>query len=620
MARLKQCLQSILFLKKNEDSKDDILQAFIDTGIELLESTEDTLMTLIKFGDNLDIQEYLNTVMRNFHTIKGNAGFLGLGLIETVSHCAESVIEEMIEKRLPFEEGIVDLVMSVVDLLRDAIAKINRKEPLQAPPFTELTSKLRQILEIDEVFPEDKAGAIPVINLPPMSQQETNSKSSPSPTSVEKEKESIPKLTASQAVEKPTQKPKQAQAANKQQEAAQDIRVSLPKLDMLIDLVGELVIAEAMVSHHPSLNRPELDDLRNAARHLNRNIRELQELAMSLRMVPVSATFRRMIRVVRDIAKKLGKQVELEILGETTEVDKTLVERIADPMLHLIRNAMDHGLEGPEERKDMGKSPTGHITLEASHVGSEVWIQIIDDGRGLNREKILKKGIEKGIITEEQGESMPDADVWKLIMEAGFSTADQVTDVSGRGVGMDVVKRNIENLRGSIDVTSHTDNGSIFTLRIPLTLTIIDGLLVNVGNTFYALPTVAIQETLRPVPKNITRTMDGTEMLRIRKQLLPVVRLHLVYNIQPMTEYLTKGMLLIVEQAGERFALFVDSVVGQQQIVVKALPESMNVVPHLSGCTILGDGQVGLIVDIGNLAKDISAKAHQAKNQELTLQ
>ncbi len=337
---------------------------------------------------------------------------------------------------------------------------------------------------------------------------------------------------------------------------------------------------------------------------------------MSMRMVPVSATFRRMIRVVRDISRKLGKQVELEIQGEHTEVDKTLVEKIADPMLHLIRNSMDHGLEPPEERKAAGKDPTGRVLLNARHVGNEVWISVSDDGRGLHRGKILKKAMERGLISQEQADALPDEEVWKLIMEAGFSTAEKVTDVSGRGVGMDVVKQNIESLRGSVDVAATTGKGSVFTLRIPLTLSIIDGLLVRVGATCYALPTITIQETLRPNSRNITRTMDGSEMLRIREQLLPIVRLHEVYGITPDTEYLTQGMLLVIEQASERFALFVDAVMGQQQIVVKALPESMNEVEHLSGCTILGDGQVGLIVDVGSLAQQVS---NNKKNQKKEL-
>ncbi|MBF0288924.1 MAG: chemotaxis protein CheA [SAR324 cluster bacterium] len=575
------------------------LGSFVSSAEELLETAEGAILVLERLGGEVDNQEYLHSILRSFHTIKGNAGFLGLALIERLSHKAETVLEEMKEGKLTLDEQSTQVILEVIDVLREGTVALAQGLQCDATRFEETETKLiafsanptllgNIMVEMGTVKPDDVEEAL--------DQQKSSlgnilvKMGKANPQDVEK------------ALETQNTRQKKTPAAKPSSIKAQDIRVGLDKLDKLIDLVGELVISETMIAHHPALESNELEDLRNMIRQLDRYIRELQETAMSMRMVPVSSVFQKMVRVVHDTSKKLGKQVDLKMVGEKTEVDKTLVEQVADPLLHLIRNAVDHGVEMPGDRKAAGKSSNGTIRLEAQHVGNEVWIIIDDDGKGLSRDVILGKAKEKGMVGDD-GESLADEDVWKLILEPGFSTKEAVTDLSGRGVGMDVVKQNIEKLRGSISIESKLGSGSIFTLKIPLTLTIIDGLLIRVANTSYALPTTTIKETLQPQDSQVTKTMDGTEMLRLREKMLPILRLHTLYHLDTKITELSKGMILVIEQSDQMFCIFVDSVLGQQQIVVKGLPQAMVNVPHLSGCTILGNGQVGLILDASSLSK-----------------
>ncbi len=575
------------------------LESFVSSTDEHLETAEGSILVLERLGGEVDNEEYLQSVLRSFHTIKGNAGFLGLALIERLSHKAETVLEEMKDGKLTFDEQSTQVLLEVIDVLREGTVALAQGQQCDAKRFEETESKLvafssnptllgNIMVEMGAVKPKDIEEAL------------DHQRSSLGNILVKMGK-AEPKDVEKALVTQNTRQ-KKAPAARPSAIKAQDIRVSLDKLDKLIDLVGELVISETMIAHHPALESNELEDLRNMSRQLDRYIRDLQETAMSMRMVPVSSVFQKMVRVVHDTSRKLEKKVDLKMEGEKTEVDKTLVEQVADPLLHLIRNAVDHGIEMPGDREAAGKSGTGTIRLEAQHVGNEVWIIIDDDGKGLSRDVILGKAKEKGLVADS-GESLTDEEVWKLILEPGFSTKENVTDLSGRGVGMDVVKQNIEKLRGSISIESQLGTGSIFTLKIPLTLTIIDGLLIRVADTSYALPTNTIKETLRPQDAQVTKTMDGTEMLRLREKMLPILRLHDLYRLDTDITQLSKGMILVIEQSDQMFCIFVDSVLGQQQIVVKGLPESMSGVPHLSGCTILGDGQVGLILDANSLSK-----------------
>ncbi|MDY6851237.1 MAG: chemotaxis protein CheA, partial [Thermodesulfobacteriota bacterium] len=294
------------------------------------------------------------------------------------------------------------------------------------------------------------------------------------------------------------------------------------------------------------------------------------------------------------------KKVNLTLLGEETELDKTVTELIADPLVHIVRNAIDHGLESPEDRKSAGKDETGELTIEAKHEGGEVWIVISEDGRGLDREKLLAKGIEKGLVQGDGGE-MSDQEVYELIFQPGFSTAREVTDISGRGVGMDVVKKNIEKIKGRVDIRSEPGRGTVFTLRIPLTLAIMEGMLVGVGRSRYTIPLLAIRESIQVEPGQITTTMDGEELVKVREEIIPVVSLHELQGVQPEHKKLDAGLLVIVEHQGESVGLFVDEILGEHQAVIKGLSNYVGNVNGVSGCTILGDGEVSLILDVGGL-------------------
>jgi len=391
-------------------------------------------------------------------------------------------------------------------------------------------------------------------------------------------------------------------AASAAAKAKQDIRVDLHKLDALINLVGELVIAESMVTRCEAVAHVE-DEYYNRAKHqLRRICDDIKDVAMSVRMIPLSATFRKMIRLVHDLASKENKKIKLNLIGEETEVDKTVIEQIADPLVHIVRNSCDHGIESPDERIKTGKDETGTVSLEGRHEGGEVWILIRDDGHGLNREKIIAKSLEKGLVGPEV-KDWPDEKIYRLVFEPGFSTADQVTDISGRGVGMDVVKRNIEKLNGRIDIQSKVGQGSVFTLRIPLTLAIIDAMLVRVGKGRYMIPTLSIRESLVPTMNQVTITPDGKEILRLREEMVPIVRLYDVFSQTPDSERLKDGILIVAEDSGRSFAIFVDEIVGQQQTVIKGLPDYVGKANGFSGCTILGDGSVSLIIDIGSLSQ-----------------
>ncbi|MGC8834984.1 MAG: chemotaxis protein CheW, partial [Armatimonadota bacterium] len=383
------------------------------------------------------------------------------------------------------------------------------------------------------------------------------------------------------------------------------VRVRTDRLDRLIDTVGELVIAQSMVAQDQTVLEPGNHELLRKVTHTSKIVRELQDLAMSMRMVPLKMSFQKMARVVRDLAQKSGKSARLVTQGEDTEIDRNMVEVINDPLLHLVRNAVDHGLETPEEREKAGKPPTGTVLLSAYHAGGSVIIEVQDDGRGLNRERILQKAISKGLIESDKG--MSDADIFNLIFEPGFSTAEKVTDVSGRGVGLDVVKAGVEALRGRVTVESEPGKGCTFRLRLPLTMAITDGMLVRVGSQRYIIPTVNIHMSLKPNPEDLHTVSGRGEMLKLRDELLPIFRLHRIFEVPNAVEELKDGLLVIVDDGSGRYALLVDELLGQQQVVAKALGEGLGKIPGISGGAILGDGRVGLIIDtqgVAALARD----------------
>jgi two-component system chemotaxis sensor kinase CheA len=389
-------------------------------------------------------------------------------------------------------------------------------------------------------------------------------------------------------------RPEDKIAVSSQVEAT-SIRVGVEKVDQLINLVGELVITQSMLAQSALLIDPVVfEKLVNGLGQLERNTRSLQEAVMSIRMMPISFVFSRYPRVVRDLAAKLGKEVELKTEGETTELDKGLIEKIADPLTHLVRNSLDHGIESPEQRVAAGKPAKGTITLRAFHQGGNIIIEVNDDGAGLSRERILAKARERGMAVTD---ALSDQEVWQLIFEAGFSTAAVVTDVSGRGVGMDVVKRNIHALGGRVEIESALGHGTRVAVRLPLTLAILDGLSVEVGGEMFIVPLAYIIESLQPAEGDVKTVAGQGCVVHVRGEYLPVVALHAIFNLKPKIKDVHRGIVVILEAEGRKTALFVDALVGQHQVVIKSLESNYRRVHGVSGATIMGDGKVALILD-----------------------
>ena len=381
------------------------------------------------------------------------------------------------------------------------------------------------------------------------------------------------------------------------------ISVNVTKLDKLMDLVGELVISEAMVTQNPDIAGLTLDNFQKAARQHRKIISELQDVAMSIRMIPLSATLQRINRIVRDMSRKLSKEVRLEITGEETEVDKNIIERISDPLMHLVRNSVDHGIEPAEERKKKGKPEAGTITIEAKNAGGDVLIIVKDDGRGLDKEKILKKARANGLINKPETE-LTDKEIYSYIFLPGFSTTEEITEFSGRGVGMDVVAKNIADVGGTVSVDSTPDEGTTITLRIPLTLAIMGGMIVRVGKSTYTIPVLNIRESFKANEDNVITDIEGNEMIMIRGECYPILRLHRIYKVKTEITNISDGIIVMVENDGKGFCIFVDELVGEQQVVVKALPnyiKNIKKVRGVAGCTLLGDGSISLILDIKDL-------------------
>ncbi|KAB2319143.1 chemotaxis protein CheA [Betaproteobacteria bacterium SCN1] len=379
------------------------------------------------------------------------------------------------------------------------------------------------------------------------------------------------------------------------------IRVSVEKVDQLINLVGELVITQAMIDQRISALDPLLHErLMNSANQLARNTRDLQEAVMSIRMMPMDYVFSRFPRMVRDLAGKLGKKVEFVTRGAATELDKGLIERIVDPLTHLVRNSVDHGIEMPDRRRAAGKNESGRLTLSAAHQGGNIVIEVTDDGGGLNRERILAKAKQNGLAVSD---TMPDSEVWQLIFAPGFSTAEVVTDVSGRGVGMDVVKRNIAAMGGVVDIRSVPGSGTTISISLPLTLAILDGMLIKVGEEIYILPLGYVVESLQPAPVDVKEIAGQGKVVKVREEYLQLIPLYQIFAIEPKSADPSQGILVILESEGKKAALLVDSLVGQQQVVVKNLESNFRKVAGISGATILGDGGVSLILDVAALLR-----------------
>lgn len=394
--------------------------------------------------------------------------------------------------------------------------------------------------------------------------------------------------------------------------AVTSIRVDVNKVDRLVNMVGEIVITQAMIAAQANmLELEKYPELEKGLDMLSQHTIELQEAVMSVRMQPVKSVFSRMPRIVRDLSSQLKKDIRLETFGENTEIDKTVIEQLSDPLMHMIRNSVDHGIDGPESRTARGKSKQGVIKLSAEHTGGKIVIKIEDDGLGINREKVLSKAKEKGLVAQD--ENLSNAEIDNLIFMAGFSTADVVSDISGRGVGMDVVKRNIESLGGTVTVNSRPLEGTSFVVTLPLTLAILDGMIVQVGEEKYIVPIGSILETLKPESDEVRKIVGANDLINVRGEFIPLVYLYKTFKIDNAETDPSKALIVLVESGREKFGLVVDELIGQQQVVIKSLEENSYAVPGISAATILGDGKVSLILDVAQL-HGLSIKIEKAKN------
>jgi len=551
---------------------DDMLDQFLNGAQELLDTSEKNLLILEKEPerDNL-VRETFGAI----HSLKGNAGFMGFSEIEEISIEMETILDSIRNKQLDIDQNVVTILLSNIETIRNRLDVITNR-----------TNKKETIEHKEKPKPKQKEEKPKVEEKPQLATAPISAET----TAIREIKEKTDDDVAKQA-----KAPAQMQTMQRK-----DIRVETSKIDKLFDLVGELITIESMVTHSPDLVGLELQNFNKSANMLNKITRELQEISMSIRMMPLEGHFNKMKRLVRDVSIKMNKKVNLVVSGQETEMDKNVIDEIADPLVHILRNAIDHGVEAPEVRLAKGKNEIGNISLSARYEGNEILIVVEDDGAGISRDVILRKAQEKGIL-KAPPDSLSNKEVFALIFEPGFSTAQTVTDISGRGVGMDVVKKNIEKLRGSVDISSIEGKGSKFTLRIPLTLAIMEAMLIRVGDSKFALPILSIRESFRPNPNSITVTMDGLEVVKVRQEILPIMRLHDLFSLESDSEKLEEGILIIIEARERKVCLFADEIVGQQQAVIKGLSDYIGKVPGVTGCMILGDGSIGLILDIESL-------------------
>lgn len=564
-----------------------LIKEFIAEAQSHIETAEGEVL---KVEEDPSDAEAIGSLFRAFHTIKGVAGFLNLNQIQGLAHAAESLLDQAREGKLQLTGAASELVLQSIDLMKKLIASLDsataREEVMPIEPEVP-----GLVARLDEFV---KSGGKSAPSAP----------TKPSPKPIHEPADHL-ETTATEPAAAHEAAPAAAQSGGKAQGEHADktgdntIKVSTDRLDSLINMVGELVIAQSMVSQDTSKIVVDNQRLGRNMGHLGKITRELQDLSMSLRMVPIDAVFRKMPRLVRDVARKLNKEVELVITGRDTEVDRNVVEALGDPLVHMVRNSIDHGIEVPDVRQAAGKPRTGKVELRAYHQGGNINIEIIDNGRGLNKAKILKKAVEAGIVHE--GQQLSDQEIFRLIFHAGLSTADKVTDVSGRGVGMDVVKQNLERLRGRIEIQSTEGQGSTFIIRLPLTLAVIDGLIVKVGPETYVLPILSIEQSVRPKPEQISTIQGRGEMIMVRGTLLPLIRLHALYNVEPVTRDPSQSLVVIVQDNDRRACLLVDELLGQEQVVIKSLGDGLDKQPGISGGAVLGDGNVSLILDVPGL-------------------
>lgn len=620
----------------------DMVESFVAETTDLIDGTENNLLEIENDPSNAP---QIDEAFRSIHTIKGNAGFFGFAQIEGMCMDIETRMDDVRKGKRKADHKIVTELLTNLDQLRNALHLIvsgpdssdrntetdESPDPGENPGTDSAGRDVRDASADSEAVTEiekEKPGEEQTAPADPPEHEDDNYKplgdllvemgavsKEDIETALEEQQQKIGEILIKQgaAKEEVVEKVLAAQStarseAEKRGEQyklrRKDIRVDMRRLDKLFDLMGELITAEAMVISHPELEGIEIESFSRAASSMSKITREMQEITMAIRMIPLEGLFNKMRRLVRDLARKFDKTIELHLSGQETEMDRSVIEEISDPMVHIIRNSIDHGIENPEIREQNGKDRGGHIWLDAKYEGNEIWITIRDDGGGLNRNKILHKARENGLI-EGSGEDLPDEEVFKMIFEAGFSTADQVSEISGRGVGMDVVRRNIEKLRGKIGIESSPGEGTSIILKIPLTLAIIDSMVFRIGSMQYSLPLEDIIEFQKIEKHQITKTSGGEEVLRLRDEIMPIIELYRFYRIDNSITDPEEGLFIIVQTARKKAALLVDEIVGNLQVVIKPLPEYMGQIRAISGCSILGSGEISLIIDTGALMKEV---------------
>ncbi|MEZ6016006.1 MAG: Hpt domain-containing protein [Planctomycetota bacterium] len=637
---------------------DDTLQDFIDESRQHLEGIE---ADLLEFESKPDDDELLNRIFRAFHTIKGVAGFLNLAPIVRLAHTTETLLDRLRQATIEFQTVHVDLVLTAADLTSKMIESLAGGEAPRVSQLEKIDHRLNQALRCE---PVDAAYTLAPAVQETLAALELVGEHAEAPTPARlgdllvakgivsksrldealalqraraesgesmklgevivelgiAQQRDIDEALMMQRGDHPVARALQSsvdveeaaalatKSAKRRAQTDATIKVSTIRLDALVDMVGELVIAQQMVLQDPDLRTLKSPVLARNLSQVNKITRDLQEASMSLRMVTFRSTFQKVSRLVRDVAQKAGKKVELEVAGADTEVDRNVVERISDPLVHLIRNAIDHGLEPPAGRREVGKSETGQVDLRAYHSSGAIVVEVKDDGRGLDRDRILAKALEKGLLPPgAYGPDMSDDDVFKLIFEPGFSTAAAVTDISGRGVGMDVVRKNIEAMRGRIEIQSRKGAGTTFLLRLPLTLAIIDGMVVRVGQQRFVIPTLSIEESFQPSARKAHWSADGGPVVDVRGTLVPVRHLSQIVDAQSDTGH--EGVMVLMTNGAERFCLQVDEILGQQQVVIKNLGATMPKINGVAGGAIMGDGRVALILDAEGLAREALSAA-----------
>jgi len=599
----------------------ELLEGFLTETTELIEKLDDDLITLEKASGDTEL---MNRIFRSIHTIKGASSFLGFDLLVKVAHKTEDVLNRLRKGELVVTPEIMDVILEATDLVKllvgdikagdiqereidGTIAKLlpflsenagaaqKAAEPVQPVPDTPQP----QVVEtpVSNVQPSSEAVPVPEsapesVAAPPQPQPQ------PQPAPVP-----APKPAADVAPKKTPAPPKAADSKGDDLSDNSTVRVDVKRLDDLMNQVGELVLERnRMIQINQDLQQGEADrpDFQEEFGKLTKRMSfvtsELQMQVLKMRMIPVEKVFKKFPRIVRSMSRDLGKEVDLQIFGEETELDRSVVDEIGDPLIHLIRNAMDHGLESPDERMAAGKSRVGTLVLAAVHEGNQIIISIKDDGRGIDTERVGRKAIEKGLLTEEQLAALSQREMFDLIFLPGFSTKEKATDLSGRGVGMDVVKTNIKKLNGLIEIKSEKGQGSEFILRLPLTLAIIQSLLVEVEGEVYSIPLSSVLETIRESGSKF-HMIGGQEVLKLRDMVLPLIRLQKVFNVQQRGESEDFCYVVVVGAADKRMGLVVTRLVGQQEVAIKSLGNYLANIPGIAGSTILGDGRVTLIVD-----------------------